>query len=50
MSVDGVTTPLLKATARATDEYGCTTPVALRGKHRAVHPLQYPAELKWVHE
>jgi hypothetical protein len=22
---------------------GYTTPVALRGKHRAVHPLQYPA-------
>ena len=41
--MDGVITPLLKATARASDECGCTTPVALRGKHRAVHPLQYPA-------
>ena len=41
--------PLLKATAGASDECGCTTPVALRGKHRAVHPLQYSAELKRVH-
>jgi hypothetical protein len=44
-----VTTPVLKVTARASDEYGYTTPVALRGKHRAVHPFQYPARLKRVH-
>jgi hypothetical protein len=44
MFVDGVTTPLLKVTARGTDEMsGYTTPVALRGKHRAVHPFQYLA-------
>lgn len=24
-------------------------PSCLRGKHRIVHPLQYPAGLKWVH-
>ena len=35
--------PLLKATARASDEYGCTTPGRLARKDRAVHPLQYPA-------
>jgi len=40
MFVDGVTTPLLKVTARGTDEMsGYTTPVALRGKQRAVHPF-----------
>ena len=36
-------TPLFKATARASDECGCTTPGRLARKDRAVHPLQYPA-------
>jgi hypothetical protein len=36
--------PVLKLTARESDEMsGCTTPVALRGEHCGVHPLQYPA-------
>jgi hypothetical protein len=41
-SVDGVTTPLLKAKARATDEYGCTTPVACEGSTESCTHFSIP--------